>query len=132
MTRTFIDASVLVAIVALEDDFDVYRDRLEAADTPIISAIGIWEAVVAIARLRSLTIADAKSQLDWTLNDRNVEIVPLGAGEAVAALEAYVTYGKGNHPAKLNMGDCFAYACAKTNGASLLYKGNDFAKTDLA
>ena len=51
---------------------------------------------------------------------------------AEMAAEAYVQYGKGRHPAALNMGDCFAYACAKANGARLLYRGEDFAKTDLA
>ena len=48
------------------------------------------------------------------------------------ALDAFQRFGKGHHPASLNMGDCFAYACAKTNSARLLYKGNDFANTDLA
>jgi ribonuclease VapC len=132
MTRTFVDASVLVAIVGLEDDVIKQGSRLRDAPSPITSAIGVWEAAVAIARLRGLTVADAKAQLDWTLNDRGVEIVPLGSDEAVAALDAQVRYGKRNHAAKLNMGDCFAYACAKTNNAGLLYKGDDFARTDLA
>lgn len=48
------------------------------------------------------------------------------------ATAAYDRYGKGRHPARLNMGDCFAYACAKTHDARLLYKGDDFSKTDLA
>ena len=52
--------------------------------------------------------------------------------ELAIALDAYQTYGKGRHPAGLNMGDCFAYACAKVNDARLLYKGDDFARTDLA
>lgn len=132
MTKTFVDASVLVAIVGMEDDIIEQGGRLRDAEAPITSAIGIWEAAVAIARLRSVPVAEAYAQLDWTLNDRGVEIVPLGEREAAAALDVHVRYGKGNHPAKLNMGDCFAYACARTNGASLLYKGNDFAKTDLA
>lgn len=132
MTKTFVDASVLVAIVAMEADFGEHRDRLEAADTPMTSAIGVWEAVVAIARLRSLSIAEARRQLDWTINERGIEIVSLGEREASAALEAHQLYGKRNHPAALNMGDCFAYACAKTNDATLLYKGDDFARTDLA
>ncbi len=49
-----------------------------------------------------------------------------------AAVDAYADFGKGRHLAALNMGDCFAYACAKANGAKLLYKGNDFTHTDLA
>lgn len=58
--------------------------------------------------------------------------MPIGGGEASIASSTYEVYGRGRHPAALNMGDCFAYACAKAVGASLLYKGGDFALTDLA
>ncbi len=58
--------------------------------------------------------------------------VSIGAEELRFALEAHARYGKGRHPAALNMGDCLAYACAKANQAKLLYKGGDFAKTDMA
>lgn len=61
-----------------------------------------------------------------------LELVVIGSQELGIALDAYEAYGKGRHRAKLNMGDCFAYACAKTNGARLLYVGNDFTHTDLA
>jgi ribonuclease VapC len=56
----------------------------------------------------------------------------IGERELRLAIEAHSRYGKGRHPAALNLGDCFAYACAKANGARLLYVGDDFAKTDLA
>lgn len=57
----------------------------------------------------------------------------VGAEELRVGLDAYQRFGKrSGHPAHLNMGDCFAYACARTNGARLLYKGDDFARTDLA
>ena len=59
-------------------------------------------------------------------------IVPLGGPDALRVADAYTRWGKGVHPAGLNLGDCFAYACAKTNGAALLYKGDDFSQTDLA
>jgi ribonuclease VapC len=62
------------------------------------------------------------------LKIRNVSITPeIGNG----AIRAYAQYGKGRHPAQLNMGDCLAYACAKNYGVPLLYKGNDFTQTDL-
>lgn len=61
-----------------------------------------------------------------------LDVVPIGAAETEEALDAHDRYGKGRHRARLNMGDCFAYACAKTNGAELLYKGDDFVHTDLA
>ena len=59
-------------------------------------------------------------------------LVSIGAIECTIALKAYATYGRGRHPAALNIGDCFAYACAEAAGAKLLYKGGDFALTDLA
>ena len=61
-----------------------------------------------------------------------MELVAIGPPESDLATWAYKTYGRGRHPAALNMGDCFAYACAKAAGARLLYKGGDFALTDLA
>ena len=61
-----------------------------------------------------------------------MELVTIGVEDLRLALDAYQTYGKGRHRAKLNFGDCFAYACAKANGAKLLYKGDDFTHTDLA
>ena len=61
-----------------------------------------------------------------------LRLVAISERELAVALDAYQAYGKGRHPAGLNMGDCFAYACAKANGAKLLYKGDDFARTDLA
>lgn len=59
------------------------------------------------------------------------EIVTIGKAEQRLALDAYARFGKGQHPAKLNMGDCFAYACARANGLPLLFKGNDFGQTDI-
>lgn len=61
-----------------------------------------------------------------------MHLVSIGAAEAMIATAAYDRYGKGRHPARLNMSDCFAYACAKTHDARLLYKGDDFSRTDLA
>jgi ribonuclease VapC len=61
-----------------------------------------------------------------------ITTVPIGSAETAEAVIAHRRYGKGHHPARLNMGDCFAYACARTNNARLLYKGDDFSHTDLA
>jgi ribonuclease VapC len=60
-----------------------------------------------------------------------IEIASLGEREYDLAIQAYADFGKGRHPASLNMGDCFAYACAKAHRATLLFKGNDFGKTDI-
>jgi ribonuclease VapC len=60
------------------------------------------------------------------------QLVAITDREWVISAEAYARFGKGRHPAALNMGDCFAYACAESNSARLLYKGDDFSRTDLA
>ncbi|ODT68896.1 hypothetical protein ABS71_09355 [bacterium SCN 62-11] len=69
--------------------------------------------------------------LDDLVQLLGIDLRPVTASQAVIARQAYQTYGKGRHPAGLNFGDCFAYALAKLNGGKLLFKGEDFAKTDL-
>lgn len=128
----FIDASAMVAMLALEDDFEELGDRLDAADRRLTSAIAIWETTIALSLGRGIMMDIARQDVANFIAARGVAIVPIGEKEADAALDAHRRYGKGRHPARLNMGDCFAYACASTNDARLLYKGNDFSRTDLA
>jgi len=129
---TFVDASVIVAIVGGERDENEWVAAVGEAPALKSSAIAMWEAVRAVSRLRTIgtdaALADVRAFVDLS----RLEIVAIGFEEAVEASLAHDRYGKGNHPAQLNMGDCFAYACAKTNNARLLHKGDDFAKTDLA
>ena len=67
------------------------------------------------------------------LKEAEVTVAPIIEADAAAAIDAFARYGKGRgHPAQLNMADCMAYACARNRGLKLLYKGNDFAATDLA
>ena len=73
-----------------------------------------------------------RSDLDEWLERRRIEIVPVDLALARLAADAFARFGKGRHPAALNYGDCFAYALAKANGAALLFKGTDFALTDVA
>ena len=129
---TFIDASVLVAVMGFESDALEWTEMIADAEKPSTSAIAMWETVRAVSRLRGIAPERAQSELAAVLVQGCIEIVPIGEQEAKQAILAHVSYGKGNHPAKLNMGDCFAYACAKTNNARLLYKGSDFSETDLA
>ncbi len=92
-----------------------------------------WEAVTALCRSFRYDPSTAMEAVGRFAHIKNFRTVPIGEREAVLALEAFTQYGKGRqHPARLNMGDCFAYACAKSHGARLLYKGKDFAETDLA
>jgi ribonuclease VapC len=122
-----VDASALVAIAQREPDRRIYQDALAATDAAYISSINYLETGVVLVR-RGL-LAD-HARLDLWLASFRIELredTELGA----SALEAYVRYGKGFHPARLNLADCFAYALAKQLDLPLLYKGDDFARTDI-
>ncbi len=84
--------------------------------------------MVLISRLGAL----AEPELRCTLEDAAIEIVPVSVDQASLATSAFRQFGKGRHPAGLNFGDCFSYALAKGSGQPLLFKGNDFSKTDVA
>lgn len=127
----FVDASAIVAMVAREPEARRFAERLGYPDTSHTSPIALWEAVRAVERVRGVEIAEARALVDAFITDGDIQIMPIGTGAGRGALDAYDAYGKGRHPAALNMGDCFAYACARTNNARLLYKGDDFARTDL-
>lgn len=71
------------------------------------------------------------TQLDLLIRENSIALVPLSAEQAETARQAYFKYGKGRHPAKLNRGDCCSYALAKVSKQPLLFKGDDFAKTDI-
>ena len=130
---TFIDASVIVAV--LGDELDAYEQaaRVRDAADPCTSPLAVWEAVVALARRNVCTFEQARRDVEELMEVGGIRYAPITEHEGRIAIQAFETYGKGTgHPAQLNMGDCFAYACAKANHAKLLYKGNDFTHTDLA
>ena len=127
-----VDASAIVAIMQGEPEADEFADLLEGHNDRLYSAIGGWEAAQAIARLRKVSLRLAADAVASFAHESGLRIIPIGDHEGQEAIGAHDRYGKGRHPARLNTGDCFAYACAKTNGAELLYKGDDFALTDLA
>ncbi len=130
----FLDASANVAILAGESDAAFLSTKLPEAAVRITSPIAVFEAVLALAREGGGDIAKARSVVTRFLQAAMIEVVDVGPAECEAALDAYDRYGKGRHPARLNMGDCFAYAyaCARTHGAPLLFKSDDFTKTDVA
>ncbi|TCP92388.1 ribonuclease VapC [Sphingomonas sp. PP-CE-1A-559] len=127
-----VDASAIVAIVHGEPEADDFADVIESHVDRYYCAVGAWEAAQAISRLKTVSLQQAADLISSFAYEAGLRLVPIGESEGREAIVAAVRYGKGRHPAKLNMGDCFAYACAKTHGAELLYKGNDFALTDLA
>ena len=128
----FADASAVVAIITGEPGADTFIDELQADRIRLCSALSAWEATAALCRTYNLSVSDARARVRRFLDAGRFQIVAIGEREFEVATDAYSTFGKGRHPAALNMGDCSAYACAKCNRAKLLYKGDDFAKTDLA
>ena len=128
----FVDASALVSIIIGEADANDLSDRLERSDERFCSAISIWETIAALARSHTYAVEVAERQVAQFCKIGSFTYAPIGERESRLALEAYARFGKGRHPAGLNMGDCFAYACAKANDARLLFKGEDFSKTDIA
>lgn len=122
-----VDASALIAIALKEPERAVFEAALERAATAIIAPTNFLETGMVL--LQRGFISDL-AELEEQLTLYGVELredLRLAEG----AFDAFVRYGKGRHPARLNLGDCFAYALAKTLDAPLLYKGDDFAKTDI-
>ena len=93
-----------------------------------MSPVNYLEAAV---RLDGFKNSQKGAELDPILRNFGIEIVQVTPEQAAVAREAYRKFGKGNHPAKLNLGDCFAYALAKARGEPLLFKGDDFRRTDV-
>jgi len=128
----FVDASAMVAILAREEEDVALFRCLEAAREPITSALAIFETASAICRKKRLSVEAAEAEVRGLLKQACIRVVPMTDDEAHGALAAYARYGKGRgHPAQLNMGDCFAYACAQAHDVPLLFIGNDFSQTDI-
>ena len=127
----FVDASAAIAILGGEPERETMLARLLDEDA-IWSPVARWETIVGLHKSYRLTLPEATQRTFAFAEDLRIRMVAIGEQEADLALRSYAVYGKGVHPAALNMGDCFAYACATANNARLLYKGNDFVQTDLA
>ena len=123
-----IDTSAVLAILFGESDAGRYEDAISAAWPRRMSVVALLEAAMV---LESRGGAAAGQELDVLLEKARVELVPVTPEHANAARRAWRRFGKGNHPAALNFGDCFAYALAETTGEPLLFKGGDFARTDI-
>jgi len=127
----FVDASALIAVLLLEPEQAEINRKMVTADRVLVSALSVWETSRALARVREQPLSAARSRVWRYLQLTNAALVPIGSKEEEAAHFAVERFGKGRHPAKLNMGDCFSYACARVHGVPLLYKGDDFALTDI-
>ena len=125
--RLVVDSSALVAIALREPDRGPLIQALEAANEILISPMNYVETGVVLTTHKLFTSRDT---IDAWLTAYRVQVAREPAIEAVA-LEAYLQFGKGRHPARLNLADCFAYALAKSLDAPLLYKGDDFSLMDI-
>ena len=123
-----IDTSAIVAIALNEPDAAELEVRIADDPLRLISAATVLEATVVL----ETRLGDAGGrEFDLWLLKIGAEIVPVDAEQADAARRAWRRFGKGRHAAALNYGDCFSYALALTRGEPLLFKGKDFAKTDV-
>ncbi len=121
-----LDTSAVMAILLGEDEAAAFRSRIEAAGGAMISAA----TAVELAAVASRDDALFSAALAF-LSEPFVAIEPVDANQAAIAGDAYRRYGKGHHPAGLNLGDVFAYALARERELPLLFKGADFARTDI-
>jgi ribonuclease VapC len=122
-----VDASAVLAVLLDEPDAEMYLSQIMNADSVWISSVNWWEVQVRMSTLYGPEGATAARA--W-MNTVGLSIEPVTLIHAETALTAFMRY-KGR-PARLNMGDCFAYSLAKTKGVPLLYKGSDFMHTDIA
>jgi ribonuclease VapC len=123
-----IDTSAIIAILFGEDDAEIYAEAITRADSCRISAATFVEtAVVVEAQTRN----NGGRQFDAFIRRAGIAIEPVTEEQAHIARQAFIDFGKGRHPAGLNYGDCFSYALAKAAREPLLFKGKDFAKTDV-
>lgn len=129
----FVDTSAVVAILASEPEAGDFAAKLEAAKQPISAGHVILEASMRLSTLLGLEPTVADRLVTRMLREARIAVVPIDEEIAHLAVAAFERYGKGRgHEARLNFGDCLSYACAQSHGVALLFKGNDFAATDIA
>jgi ribonuclease VapC len=104
---------------------------LESDRARLTSPIALWETVAGLCRSHIFSAESARNRVKGLCDLFGLKIVGIGEREYDLALQACAEFGQGRHPAALNMGDCFAYACARAHGAALLFKGEDFSRTDV-
>ncbi len=123
-----IDSSALLAILFGEPGAEEYIEALASPGRKLMSSVNKFEAALVVEARKGEAGSAALARL---LAAAEVKTMPFDASQAEIAMAAWRRYGKGRHPAGLNLGDCAAYALALTLNDSLLYKGDDFSKTDV-
>lgn len=123
-----VDASAIVAILGEEPDWERYNEKIATARRPRMSVVNALEVTMVT---ESRGGAPAGTEFDRYVARMGIELEPVTLEQLAAARYACRRFGKGNHPAGLNFGDCFAYALADVTREPLLFKGDDFARTDV-
>lgn len=122
-----VDTSAVLAVLFREPDAERYARAILTASPCRMSVASLLEASIVIGSRGHAT----DTELDSFVDEAEIALKPVTREQVEAARRAWRRFGKGNHPAALNFGDCFAYALASTTGEPLLFKGNDFALTDI-
>ncbi len=124
-----IDSSVLLAILLGEPEAAQFAESIAGDPRRLLSAVSLLEASIVIVARKGPA---GGRELDLLLHRARIETAAFTAAQSDAAREAWLRYGKGRHAASLNLGDCCAYALSRVSGEPLLFKGDDFAHTDVA
>lgn len=128
----FIDTSAIVAILTREDDYLRYLSGIDDSPRRLTGSHVRLECAMNVMRILGISVGDANALFDDFVERASVEIVPIADATSQIAVRAFARFGKGRgHPAQLNFGDCLSYACAREHDAAILFKGRDFAQTDL-
>lgn len=123
-----LDTSALLAVLLGEPDANRFEKAIATSAPCRMSVASVLEAAIVVESRGGIA---AGHELDAFLENADIELVSVTPGHLEAARQAWRRFGKGNHPARLNFGDCFAYALAADMQEPLLFKGEDFARTDL-
>jgi ribonuclease VapC len=123
-----LDTSALLALLLDEPEAEGFRAAVEEDTTRLVSAATLLETALVIEARKG---EPGGRELDSLIHKADVVVVPVDGEHVSEARKAYRRFGKGHHPAGLNFGDVFAYALARTSGEPLLFKGDDFTKTDI-
>lgn len=127
----FIDTSAFVAVLTSEPDRDRFIKAIESADRRITSPVVRLETCIVLSCRLDFSPRAAEAQFNRFLDEAGIAEIEVTGAIGVVAVTCFTRFGKGRHPARLNFADCLTYACAKVHGATLLYKGDDFSKTDI-
>ncbi|MFA6966679.1 type II toxin-antitoxin system VapC family toxin [Bosea sp. (in: a-proteobacteria)] len=123
-----VDSSAIIAVLRDEPDAAVLKSILDGSSNSLCSLVTFVESFMVMTGQNVGAPPELHQEF---LASLGIALAPLSGAQATTAAEAFLRFGKGRHPAKLNLGDCFSYALAKSLNAPLLYKSGDFSQTDI-